>query len=555
MGRKYFLWVYLFLLLSSLSFSALAWEQNVGGKQTTEPIMFHDKIAIASSDDKVYLIEPTNGKVVWKTPVEDAIQLIEYGGKLIVFGRNGKVTAIDRDGKNAWTYDFGQFNVTTLYGAGKNSKGMYVATDKGIFRLVENNAIQIYSKNDSYTRPAVEESFIIFGVGKNIAKIDLNGNVLWTRELDKPIWKSYPIVSGQAVYFGALDNKFYAFTISGGHKIWEVVTGGWIIAPAIIDRGIVYFASNDGYLYAANSESGSLLWKKRIGTAVMSGLNSGIIGDKSAVFAGGTDGTVRALSEDNGKFLWEATAMSRVGKPIIYRDLLIFGSDDGYTYAYNMERTCSIQSPSNGERFGYKEVVISGTSVSRVGEQRVFISINNGEWIETIASEEEGTWAYYLNPQTELNEGMNTISCKVIDMGGEESGVAYPTVNVIRDSTIPLDSFTIIPFPSKPLEGEPFVVFVNSNSDGLPVNRFTLRIKETGNEYTGDKNITLRINTAGRYTIEVTKIGYNKGVTYVEVVSKEINPLYLIIGGVLLLIVLWQLYEKIISKKLRREKV
>ena len=46
---------------------------------------------------------------------------------------------------------------------------------------------------------------------------------------------------------------------------------------------------------------------------------------------------------------------------------------------------------------------------------------------------------------------------------------------------------------------------------------------------------------------------YNTKEVPVEVVSTEMNPLYLVGGGVLLLLILWQLYVRVISKMMKKK--
>ncbi|MFH1222495.1 MAG: PQQ-binding-like beta-propeller repeat protein [Candidatus Micrarchaeota archaeon] len=535
------------LLLVSLSFSSLLWQLDIRGEPKAAPIVFQDKVAVLSNDGNVYAINTATGKTSWKTAIVNASNLLEYNGKLIILTSDARVAAVDKDGKTAWTVDLKKLNisnVTTTYGAGKNSRGVYVATDAGIFRLGENTATPYYLKQARYGKPTATDNFLIFAEDTKMIKADLTGKVLWSHELNDYTWKSYPVISGQMIYFGGLDNRLHALSTADGSELWAVPTGGWVLTPPLVTGDDVYFASNDGYVYSVNPVSGDIEWKTKVRLAVVAQPEAGIIGGEQVIFVGSTDGNAYAMKQDTGEIVWKSAATDRVEKPIFDHNKVILASYDKSVYAYDTERACSIEIPVEGDKVGFKEVVVTGKSVSNRGGQQVFISINSADWVETNVSE-TGNWFYYLDPQTVLQEGINAISCRVVDMDGSEEGF-FTNVNFIRDSTIKLDDF-IITVPNTPYDSEAFEIYVNSKSDGSPVDRFTLKI--SGKSYTGDKKVNVTA-AGGRQTIEVTKLGYNAGTAQVDVASKEINPLYLAGGAILLLIVLWQLYVQVISKML-----
>lgn len=542
--------LFVFLLLTSVCFSSLLWDVDIRGEARTSPIVFQDKIIVASGDGNVYALNKDSSKVAWKTLVGEAIDTVEYTGKLIVLTKDGKVIALDGSGKESWNYDFADLNITTLYGAGKDSRGLYVSTENGIYKIGAGSATPVYTPEGTYTKPAVGDTYLIFGVNNEIIRTDLNGNVQWSREVGDNLWTSHPVVSGQAVYFGALDNKLYSLTLSGGYERWVAIADGWVLSPPLEYGGTVYFGSNDGYVYAADANSGRIDWKTKIGFAVTERAESGVIGGEPVIFVGSTDGSVYGMMLDTGEVVWEASATDRVGKPLYYQNRVYFASYDGYVYVHDTERACSIETPTEGEIVGYKEVVVDGKSVSEVGSQQVFIRVNNAGWTEAEVSV-AGDWVYYIDPQKDLVEGINSISCRVVDLGGEETGTSFTTVNFIRDSTLPLENLEITVIPKNPIVGQEFAIHVNSLTDGSPVDRATVTID--GETYDVDHNVTVSIGTEGRHTIQASKLGHNDKTVYVDVVSGEINPLWYVGGGVILIIILWQLYVRVISKMLTKK--
>ncbi|MEM4626297.1 MAG: PQQ-binding-like beta-propeller repeat protein, partial [Candidatus Bilamarchaeaceae archaeon] len=513
----------IFLLFFSLSFSALIWQIDMRGEPTTQPLQINEKFIIGSSDGNVYAFDMMTGKQLWKAQVGRSIDLAEYGSKIIVLTKDGVVIALDNTGKSVWTIDLKNINktinATYFYGLNKNSKNVFVVSDKCVYKVGENNAVVFYVADELYGKPYVDENVVLLTAGKKIIKLDANGKVLWSKELNVKRWESDFTLTKNFIYFGALDNNLYQISNFDGSKSWTYPTGGWIRSTPLVRGGAVYFGSNDGYFYKVN-ENGELEWKTEIGTAVATPPISGTVGEKEVVFASGTNGKLYAFSVDDGAVLWTSSSSGGIlTKPIFYKDRVAVASIDHFIYIYSMKKGCSIESPRDGEKVGYKEVTISGKSFSTTGQHKVFIKINDQNWIEA-QLKENNRWVYYLEPQQELQEGINIINCKVEDVLGTEEG-AYATITFIRDSTIPLDDF-IVSIPDVPVENAPFDLYVNSKSDGTPVERFEITINNQ--KYNGDKKITLTL-AAGSYEAKIQKMGYNDKKVTINVQSKGINPL------------------------------
>ncbi|MEM3499369.1 MAG: PQQ-binding-like beta-propeller repeat protein [Candidatus Bilamarchaeaceae archaeon] len=536
----------IFLLFFSLSFSALIWQIDMRGEPTTQPLQINEKFIIGSSDGNVYAFDMMTGKQLWKAQVGRSIDLAEYGSKIIVLTKDGVVIALDNTGKSVWTIDLKNINktinATYFYGLNKNSKNVFVVSDKCVYKVGENNAVVFYVADELYGKPYVDENVVLLTAGKKIIKLDANGKVLWSKELNVKRWESDFTLTKNFIYFGALDNNLYQISNFDGSKSWTYPTGGWIRSTPLVRGGAVYFGSNDGYFYKVN-ENGELEWKTEIGTAVATPPISGTVGEKEVVFASGTNGKLYAFSVDDGAVLWTSSSSGGIlTKPIFYKDRVAVASIDHFIYIYSMKKGCSIESPRDGEKVGYKEVTISGKSFSTTGQHKVFIKINDQNWIEA-QLKENNRWVYYLEPQQELQEGINIINCKVEDVLGTEEG-AYATITFIRDSTIPLDDF-IVSIPDVPVENAPFDLYVNSKSDGTPVERFEITINNQ--KYNGDKKITLTL-AAGSYEAKIQKMGYNDKKVTINVQSKGINPLYIGGGLILLLALIWFGYTKLVKK-------
>ncbi len=139
---------------------------------------------------------------------------------------------------------------------------------------------------------------------------------------------------------------------------WKFKTEGKIFSSPIVQNGIVYIGSEDGYFYAIDEKSGNLKWKFKTNGAVHS--SASIYND--TVYFGSFDGYYYALNSKTGKEIWRFKTKgehwySEIGMwgmkpsdllmadlwdfylstPVIYLEnksaLAIFGSSDGNMYA------------------------------------------------------------------------------------------------------------------------------------------------------------------------------------------------------------------------------
>ncbi len=538
--------------LASLSFSSLIWEAATDGEITTEPVYFQNNVVLGSLDGYVYALNPDTGARAWRFNLgKTIVDFTVYDGDLIAANTGGKIARIKRDGTAQWEIDLhALYNVSYLYKIDSNSNYLYAATSGGIYRITKGgDASVIYDTENEPTALTVGSNYLFVGDGNRLVRLDGSGKVQWERELESEnFWKSDPAISeaGSSVYIGALDNKLHSYHLTGGYEKWDIVTGGWVLTTPLVADNTVFFGSTDGYIYAANADNGNLKWKRQLPLAVVSEPKKGMMGGVEVIFVGGTDGGVYALDAGSGNVVWKGSGGGRVGSPLFYQGKVIFGSSDGHVYAYSTERACSIDSPTDGEFVGRKEVVVGGQSVSEAGLQTVNVNINSMGW-EAANTSANGEWFVILDPAERLIEGLNTISCRVVDAIGEETGTSFTTVSIIRDSSLPLDNLITTTSTDYIVEGQEFTIYVNSKSDGSAVERFSLEID--GESYTGSKNLTLTLDEPGTYTVTVNKIGFNEGVTTINVSYAGIDPLYIGIAAVLLLIVAWVIYSRFIRKR------
>jgi outer membrane protein assembly factor BamB len=120
--------------------------------------------------------------------------------------------------------------------------------------------------------------------------------------------------------------------------MWKITTGQKVRSTPAVADGVVYFGSNDGNLYAAQTESGKVLWKFDAGAPIASSpaVQDGIVYFQSA------NNALFALSTQ-GKWLWTVGTNPSlpvdsgwdyfISSPVLAAGQVIFGSGDGSVYS------------------------------------------------------------------------------------------------------------------------------------------------------------------------------------------------------------------------------
>jgi len=541
----------LLLLLISLSFASEVWHFASSGAITIKPIVYQDSIVVASDDGNVYSLSDS-GMKRWQLQVgKSPNELLPFDGAIAVSTTGGKVVKIGPTGSALWSVDLNatNYNVSHVYGASANQNFIFVTTNNGVYALEKGGTVRPLVSFDDSTMPgapAAGTDYVVYGKGNGLFKVSQSGVLAWNSTLERgSFWLSRPVIDGNSIYVGALDNKMHSFVASNGAEIWSVRTKNWVAGTALVSSGAVYFGSDDGTVYAVDSNGGNTRWAAQTQLAIQTQPEVGTLGGKEVVFIGGSDRSIYAISTDTGEILWKTSVGSAVGSPLFYKNLVVFGAADGVVYAYDTERACSITQPMEGDIQGPKELVVSGKYVSQSSGPTVYVGFNEGgNWQQTNTTEDG--WFYYVDPKTVLNPDLNTISCKLADDAGEEGGPKYTTVSLNYDPNIPPSELKVA-VSSNIIEKKPFTVFVNDGDDGSPVDRFSLLVQ--GKEYKGDKNVTLTLQEPGAYQIRVSKIGFTDAVVTINVNASGVNPIFVVVGVVIILILASQIWKALKQKR------
>ena len=163
-----------------------------------------------------------------------------------------------------------------------------------------------------------------------------------------------PVIDGQVIYFGSDDGNIYAVDSETGRQIWKTKTRGPVSATPAIANGMLYVGSYDGNFYALDLKAGELKWKfatggeRRFEAKGLHGMqpknqtiadpfdiflsSPAVVGN--SVYFGSGDGNVYCLDAKNGALTWKFKTGDVVhASPAFADDTVFVGSWDSYFYA------------------------------------------------------------------------------------------------------------------------------------------------------------------------------------------------------------------------------
>jgi outer membrane protein assembly factor BamB len=175
-----------------------------------------------------------------------------------------------------------------------------------------------------------------------IVSIDAkNGKVLWRKSLPSRA-ESSPIVVRGVVYFGSEDGTVYAYRASDGAKVWTYHANGAVKGGLALSQGKLYFGDYAGEVTALRLSDGSKVWST--GTNGASFNRSGQFYSTPAVafgrvYLGNTDSFVYSFVAATGQLAWRHGTGAYVYSAAAVGDVpglgptVYIGSYDGNFYA------------------------------------------------------------------------------------------------------------------------------------------------------------------------------------------------------------------------------
>ncbi len=200
--------------------------------------------------------------------------------KIIVATESGSVIAVGGDHEIVWRYPVPNTYVSPFFHTPAISKGtIYAADDNGRLHLIsltngEPICTPIATGMRPSSHPVVADDQVIIPTDGSILVIPTGqcnaAPRLIVDQIDSPLSPAY---ADGTVY--AVENSFLmAWDLETlAANVWDgpFTAGSRITTPPTVAEGVVYFGTQDGTVYAVDSETGSALWQFNAGDSIFGG--------------------------------------------------------------------------------------------------------------------------------------------------------------------------------------------------------------------------------------------------------------------------------------------
>lgn len=172
-------------------------------------------------------------------------------------------------------------------------------------------------------------------------------------------------------------------------KVGTGSAGQSLALTPVVEKGIIYAVSHDGFTTAIDEKTGNYLWSVKLRFNPTSGL---AIHD-NLLYVGTGNGFVIALNKKDGKIVWTTPITGEVyATPTIAWDTLLVKSEDGKLYA--------LESKSGKELWLYQsllpDIIIRSGSSAKVANGMVIAGFANGQITALSLSNGQMMWRQSL---------------------------------------------------------------------------------------------------------------------------------------------------------------
>ena len=203
---------------------------------------------------------------------------------------------------------------------------IYVATDgarvyalhahTGAFRWMKEVTTAAYI----IRRPCHIGSLVVFVLPSEVRLYDrYNGQPAWRMELDFPA--GTPAVSdGERLFIGGIDQRMYAFLPYRDYEEWKARTTGQIVAaPAVLDK-YLYYASDDGGIYACTADRKRHYWSTR----VYGNVSANLVADQNGIYVATLEHSLFLLDPAFGGLRWRVQLSGALAEPPVLTKDVVF---------------------------------------------------------------------------------------------------------------------------------------------------------------------------------------------------------------------------------------
>jgi len=262
-------------------------------------------------------------------------------GNTVYYGSvNGNLTAIDcMTGREKWTIQLGMVG-RPMSSPTMGSGVLYIGyTSPNAFESISQIDAQtglvdwtFYTDDSAGFGTPVLKHGVLYAADRTgvLYALDPNlGTYKWKRGLGGAVELGPSVIDG-FVMAGTLQNDVFALALNGD-VAWKTTVDAPVNGPIVGGGGRVYFSDAVGSIYALNSQTGSQIWKERVGDGSR---QLQLAYSEGVLYASGT--IVAALNSTTGVYLWiHGPTVTYWTTLVVDRGLFFTTGEDGILYVLN----------------------------------------------------------------------------------------------------------------------------------------------------------------------------------------------------------------------------
>jgi outer membrane protein assembly factor BamB len=219
-----------------------------------------------------------------------------------------------------------------------------------------------------------------------------SGQEVWRTNITNGVEASGTLINDR-LFVGGNDGYFYAINAKTGSVLWTFPTRIETLAEPLLEEGILYFLTGNNTLYALDAASGKQLWLYSRPDASSLSIRGG---SKPAyrngtLYVGFSDGSIVALLAKTGTVKWE----KQLNKNKKFRDLdtnpLIEGD---YIYLLGFDDAIYCLRVATGEQAWRSDR--GGYGSPLIVSDRIFYATSTNEFVALNKANGEKLWSYTL---------------------------------------------------------------------------------------------------------------------------------------------------------------
>ncbi|OQY28114.1 MAG: hypothetical protein B6244_08400 [Candidatus Cloacimonetes bacterium 4572_55] len=293
----------------------LAWMMKIRSPVITQPVLYQDQLYLAALDRRLYKIDLTTQKILWKKKFSTYVSQIAPTDSIL-------------------------YVVTTL-------------PDEMLYSLSLSKSKNSKSKKKWERYIGESESSIAFFdsllfIGTNASRLlalsRLTGETVWDYPTADFV-RSKPVIADSLIIFGSdggvtlgslNTGALTALRLTTGEKVWEFVNPAAISLDLAIKNNHLLIITEDDQLISIRTETGEIRWQKQI-----PGINSNppvLVMERNQVLAHSLTGVCQAFDLDDGQVQWSVQCPNISTAPLVYGKYVIFvDQSDGKIVVINYQ--------------------------------------------------------------------------------------------------------------------------------------------------------------------------------------------------------------------------